>query len=237
MILPTRRNSGNKHASVLEWIKFSLLTTVCLATGGYATYQKLKGPARIKQEMAEKLRSGTDPMHSKGLPLEYTINRSDVVKSIQKLCLNQIQIMERLASFWVHQEGPENLVLFAKHVALLQALSTFSIRRSIKLLRLLNNRLAKAAGIPISPNIVDSVFRYLGFEDCPFYYFPNDPVHALTFVLNKVARRSKEAIIQDHLKQLPCFVIAASELLALYQPDLLDYLLRLAKYHVRSKKL
>ena len=96
--------------------------------------------------------------------------------------------------------------------------------------------LAHAANIPLSRNIFDSIFNSLGI-DSQAYYFPNDSVKAITYVLNKIARRSKEEFEKKDLQKLPCFVIDASELLAVHEPDILNAILRLAQYYVRAKKL
>ena len=97
-------------------------------------------------------------------------------------------------------------------------------------------QLAHAADMPLSRNIFDSIFNSLGLDSLT-YYFPDDSVKAITYVLNKTARRSKEAFEKEGIKKLPCFVIDASELLAVHEPDILNTILRLAQYYVRAKKL
>ena len=97
-------------------------------------------------------------------------------------------------------------------------------------------QLAHVAGIPLTRNIFDSIFNSFGL-DCQAYYFPEDSDKAITYVLNKVAKRSKEALAKKSLKHLPCFVIDAAELLAMHKPDLLDTVVRLGKYYARAKKL
>ena len=88
----------------------------------------------------------------------------------------------------------------------------------------------------LTRNIFDSIFNSFGL-DCQAYYFPEDSENALTYVLNKVAKRSREAITKKSLKELPCFVIDAAELLAMHKPDLLDVVLRMGQYYARAKKL
>ena len=98
-------------------------------------------------------------------------------------------------------------------------------------------QLAHTADMPLSRNILDSICMNLGF-DPQSYNFPEEPDKAITYVLNKIARRSKKAFEKnDSLECLPCFIIDAAELLAIHKPDQLDILLRLGQYYARAKKL
>ena len=61
-----------------KWILASILML-----GGY-TYFHRDGPRRTNQRMAEKLKAGSNPKESQR-SLEYSVDCSDVVKSVQKL--------------------------------------------------------------------------------------------------------------------------------------------------------
>ena len=99
-------------------------------------------------------------------------------------------------------------------------------------------QLAHAAAIPLSCNIFDHVFNSFGL-DSQLYKYPDNPMQAISYVMNKIAKRSLEEIQKqpDQLKYLPCFVIDAAELLPVYNPDLFDILLRLAHHYIYTKKL
>ena len=69
------------------------------------------------------------------------------------------------------------------------------------------------------------------------FYFPQDPVKAMTYVLDYVAWRAEELAKEDNRQVLPCFVIDGVENLAIHQPAVFDALIRMAKYYARTKKL
>ena len=97
-------------------------------------------------------------------------------------------------------------------------------------------QLAMTAGIPIKPSIAQRIEEYF-LPKFRTFYFPQDPVKAMTYVLDYVAWRAEELAKDRGLQKLPCFVIDGVEALAKYQPDVFNALVRLAKYYARTKKL
>jgi len=97
-------------------------------------------------------------------------------------------------------------------------------------------QLAITAGIPIKPNIAQRIQEYF-LPNFRTFYFPQDPVKAMTYVLDHVALRAEELAKDRGLQRLPCFVIDGVEVLAKHQPDVFNALVRLAKYYARTKKL
>ena len=81
-------------------------------------------------------------------------------------------------------------------------------------------QLAHAANIPLTYDYY--IYRFLGFDS--LFNFPSDTVEAMTYVL-KVAGKSREVFEKEDLKKLPCFVIDATELLTVHEPDTLNKLL------------
>ena len=207
-----------------KWILASVLMF-----GGY-TYFHRDGPRRTNKWIAERLKAGSNPKESQR-SLEYSVNRSDAVKSIQKLLFESDPDNGRIGvivgptgSGKTHAvteacsvaPGP-NYILYQEMYQTLEA----------------GKQLAHAADIPLTYDYY--IYRFLGFDS--LFNFPSDTVEAITYVLNKVAGKSREAFEKEDLKKLPCFVIDATEILAAHEPDILNTLLRLAQYYVHTKKL
>ena len=213
-------------------IKYALLFS--LASCGVVIY--FLGPKRINCKLVKRLRNGSDPKHTK-LSLQHElIDRSDVVKSIQKLLFESDPDNGKIGIIL----GPKGS---GKSSAVIKACSDppgpkYILYQEIYQTSDFARQLAHAAAIPLSRNIFDSVFSSLGL-DSQFYYFPKDPIQAINYVMNKVARRSKEEFKKQNiqLNYLPCFVIDAAELLAVYDPRIFDPLLLLAQHYIRLKKL
>ena len=202
-----------------------------LLLGGYYVFYR-EGPKRTNRGVAERIKAGSNPKESQR-SLECTVNRSGVVKSIQKLLFESDADNGRISVIL----GPAGC---GKTRAVIEACSVapgpnYILYQEIYQTSETAKQLAHAANIPLSRTTFDYMYRFLGFES--LFYFPSNPVEAVTYVMNKVANRAMEIIEKDDLKQLPCFVIDATELLAEYEPDILNTLLRLAQYYVRTKKL
>ena len=208
--------------------------------------------ACTNKKMAKRLKAGSDPMHKKkiyycgfsfplsrhinpkSISLKYSIDRPNVVKSIQKLLFESDPDNGKIGVVL----GPRGS---GKTRAVMQACSNapgpnYVLYKEIYMNSEAAEQLAHAVDMPLSRNIFDSIFNSLGL-DSQSYYFPEDSVKAIAYVLNKVARRSKQAFEKEDLKTLPCFVIDATELLAMDEPAILNALLRLAQYYVRAKKI
>ena len=212
-------------------IKYIMFFSILI--GGVAIYYW--GPKATNRELVKRLKDGSKPRRSRSA-LKDGINRSDVVESIKKL---------------LYQSEPENgkigVILgprgSGKSYVVIEACSNspgprYILSQEIYQTSEAARQLAHAAAIPLSRNIFDSIFNSLGL-DSQFYNYPDDPIQAITYVMNKVARRSKEQMTKQNgqLKYLPCFVIDAAELLAIRNPDIFDTLLLLAQYYIQAKKL
>ena len=215
-------------------ISKSVLVFVLMLGSGSLYYW---GPKRTNHKLIKRLRDGSDPDRFKA-SLKHKVDRSDVVKSIQKLLFESDLDNGKIGVIL----GPKGS---GKSRAVIEACSNppgphYILYQEIYQTSEAAQQLAHAAAIPLSRNIFDSIFVSLGL-DSQFYYIPKDPFQAMAYVLNKVARRSmEETKTHRHggqLKYLPCFVIDAAELLAVDKPDIFDNLLRLAQYHIRAKKL
>ena len=187
------------------------------------------------KKIVDRLKTGSNPLYPNSrLILKDSIDRPDVVKSIQKLLFESDPDNGRVGVIL----GPAGS---GKTRAVMEACSKppgpgYVLYMETYMNSQVAEQLAYAANISLSRNIFDSIFNSLGL-DSQTYYFPDDSVKAITYVLNKVARRSKEVFEKEDLQKLPCFVIDASELLAVHEPDILNTILQLAQYHVRTKKL
>ena len=212
-------------------IKYTILSLIIL--GGMTIY--FWGPKATNRELVKKLRSGSNPKRSRST-LKYEIDRPDVVKSIQKLLFESDPDNGKIGVIL----GPEGS---GKSVAVIEACSNppgpkYILYQEVYQTSEFARQLAHAAAIPLSRNIFDNIFNGLGL-DSQFYKYPDDPIQAITYVMSKVARRSKEEIKKQHgqLKYLPCFVIDAAEILAVYDPGIFDALLLLAKHYIHVKRL
>ena len=218
--------SIESHPTITKWVTASVIML-----GGYTIFHR-EGHKRTNQWIAERLMAGSNPKESQR-SLEYSVNRFDVVKSIQKLLFESDPDNGRIGVIL----GPTGS---GKTRAVIEACSVapgpnYILYQEIYQTSEAGKQLAHAANIPLSRNTFDYIYRFLGFDS--LFYFPSDPVEAMTYVLNKVASRSVEAIEKENLKKLPCFVIDATELLAVDEPAILNALLQLAQYYVRAKKL
>ena len=248
-------------------IKYGILALIFV--GGVTTYHW--GSRATKRRMTKRLRNGSDrkPMRS----FEWKIDRSDTIESIQKLLFESDPDNGKIGVIL----GPEGS---GKSFAVIEAYSNTPGPKHILYQEVYQTsefarQLANAANIPLSRNIFDSIFNGLGL-DSQFYKYPDDPIQAITYVMNKVAKRSKEEMewlesqfyiyLDDpfhynypddrilityvmnkvakeemeqngQLKHLPCFVIDAAEILAIYDTDMFDALLLLAKHYIDFKKL
>lgn len=216
-------------------VKFTVASVV--VAGSWVVYRV--GPISTNQKITKRLRDGSDPLpkeeHSKGSS-KY-IDRPDVVKSIHKLLFESDPDNGKIGFIL----GPKGS---GKSRAVMEACSTtpgpsYILYQEVYQISQAAEQLAHAAGFPRDRNIVDRIYQRLFQVDSldVFYYFPKDTVQAITYVLNKIARKSKEAIKEHDLNRLPCFVIDATELLALHEPETLNTLLRLANYYARAKKM
>ena len=216
------------HPTITKFITFSVLML-----GGYAILSREGTAKRTNQGIGKRLKAGTNPKESRR-SLEYSVNRSDVVKSIQKLLFESDPNNGRIGVIL----GPTGS---GKTRAVIEACSVtpgpnYTLYQEIfQASETAGKQLAYAANIPLSRSTFDYIYRFLGFDS--LFYFPSDPVEAMTYVLNKVASRSMEAIKREDLKRLPCFVIDATELLAVDEPAILNTLLRLTRHYVYTKKL
>ena len=218
--------SIENHPTITNWVTVSVLML-----GGYTILHR-EGSKRTNQGIAKRLKAGSNPKESHR-SLEYSVNRSDVVKSIQKLLFESDPDNGRIGVIL----GPTGS---GKTRAVIEACSVtpgpiYILYQEIyQTSKTVGKQLAHAANIPLSRNTFDYIYRFLGFDS--LFYFPSDPVEAMTYVLNKVAKRSMEAFEKEDLKRLPCIVIDASELLV-DEPAIFNTLLRLAQYYVRTKQL
>ena len=214
------------HPTITKWTTLSVLML-----GGYTAFHR-EDHKRTNKWIAQRLKAGSNPKESQP-PLEYSVDRSDVVKSIQKLLFESDPDNGKIGVVL----GPAGS---GKTRAVIEACSVapgpnYILYQEIYQTSEAGKQLAHAADIALSRSTYDYIYRFLGFDS--LFYFPSDPVEAMTHVLNKVAKRSMEAFEKEGLKKLPCFVIDASELLAVHKPDILNTILRLAQYYVRAKKL
>ena len=214
------------HPTVTRWATVSVLML-----GGYTVFHR-EGHKGTNERIAQRLKAGSNPKESHR-PLEYSVDRSDVVKSIQKLLFESDPDNGKIGVVL----GPAGS---GKTRAVIEACSVapgpnYILYQEIYQISEAGKQLAHTADIPLSRSTYDYIHRFLGFDS--LFYFPSDPIEAVTYVLNKVAKRSMEAFEKEGLKKLPCFVIDASELLAVHEPDILNTILRLAQYYVRAKKL
>lgn len=216
-----------RYPTVSKWM---LLSVIIL--GGYTIFHR-EGPKRTNQKIIKKLRNGSNP-RSFQYQHRVLVDRSDVIKEIQKLLFESDLENGKFGVIL----GPAGT---GKTRVVVDACSNtdhgpgYILYQEVYSTSEAAKQLAQAADIPLSRTSFDNVYRYLGFES--LFYFPSDHVEAMTYVLNKVARRSLEVIEKDNLTRLPCFVIDGAELLAVHEPDVLCTLLRLAQYHVCAKAL
>ena len=220
--------SIENHPTITKWVTASVLMV-----SGYTILHREGTAKRTNHGIAKRLKAGSNPKESHR-SLEYSVNR-DVVKSIQKLLFESDPDNGKIGVIL----GPTGS---GKTRAVIEACSVapgpnYILYQEIyQTSETAGKQLADAANIPLSRHTFDYIYRFLGFDS--LFYFPSDPVEAVTYVLNKVARRSMEAFEKElDLNKLPCFVIDASELLAVDEPGILNTLLRLAQYYVRTKKL
>ena len=228
---------GATAATIEKYTITSKITILgVLSLGGYTIYRV--NSKCTNRKMADRLKAGSNP-HQKLKSLKYSIDRPDVVESIQELLFKSDPNNGRIGVIL----GPGGS---GKTRAVMEACSKspgpgYVLYKEIYMNSEAAEQLAHVANIPLSRNIFDSIFNSLGLDSAQSYsqsyYFPNDSVKAITYVLNKVAKKSKEAFEKEHLQKLPCFVIDASELLAVHEPDILNVILRLAQYYVRARKL
>ena len=220
--------SIESHPTITKW-----LTASVLMLGGYTILNREGTAKRTNQGIGKRLKAGSNPKESRR-SLKYSVNRSDVVKSIQKLLFESDPDNGRIGVI----VGPTGS---GKTCAVIEACSVtpgpnYTLYQEIyQASETAGKQLAHAANIPLSRSTFDYIYRFFGFDS--LFYFPSDPVEAITYVLNKVASRSMEVTKREDLKRLPCFVIDATELLAVDEPAILNTLLRLAQYYVYTKKL
>ena len=218
--------SIERHPTITKWATASVLML-----GGYTVFHHV-GHKRTNERIAQRLKAGSNPKESQR-SLEYSVDRSEVIKSIQKLLFESNPDNGRIGVVL----GPAGS---GKTRAVIEACSVapgpnYILYQEIYQTSEAGKQLARAADIPLSRSTFDYIYRFLGFDS--LFYFPGDPVEAMTYVLDKVAKRSMEAFEKEDIKKLPCFVIDASELLAVHEPNILNAMLRLAQYYVRAKKL
>ena len=208
------------HPTVTKWATVSVLML-----GGYTVFHR-EDHKRTIERIAQRLKAGSNPKESHR-PLEYSVDRSDVVKSIQKLLFESDPDNGKIGVVL----GPAGS---GKTRAVIEACSVapgpnYILYQEIYLTSESGKQLARAADIPLCRITYGYIYRILAG------ILGLDPVNveAMTFLLDK----AMETFEKEGLKKLPCFVIDASELLAVHEPYILNTILRLAQYYVRAKKL
>ena len=184
----------------------------------------------INDKIDSQLISGTRPRF-RG-PCVTLIDRSDVVNCIYKLLIEPDPVDETFGII----TGPTGTGKTQSTIAACNVKPEWILYHEITQPMAAAKQLAVKLGIPVTPGIFHRIEAYL-FPSFNSFYFPEDPVKAMEYVLQYVASRAKEVAKKVDDKVMPCLVIDGVENLAKYQPDVLQVLMRLAKYYAYRKKL
>ncbi|XP_065883378.1 uncharacterized protein [Dysidea avara] len=208
-------------------VKYPVISGPIVITMGYCVHQYTV-QKNTNDAIYSKLKLGSKPTQTH---FNFTADRSDVVSEIQKL------LMESDA-----ENGKFGVILGPKGTGKTHAtIAACNIKSNGIVYKKINQPLntpaglASAAGIPVVPSIFDRIERLFGLQSS--FYFPHDPVKATSYVLRHVAMKADQLQKEDNMKMLPCFVIDGAELVAKYQPEVFDTILRYAEYYATTKRL